>query len=80
MIMQALRGLRKAWMAFAHVLATVQNFILLFVVYFLVIGPLALVMRALRRDLLAMRGERHASFYTPKEPVPTDLERCERLF
>lgn len=74
------RLVRRAWMALVHLLGIVQNFILLALVYYVVVGPLSLIIRLSRQDPLAMRRMEQPSFYTPKERIPTDLERCERQF
>jgi hypothetical protein len=76
----AFRLIRRSWMAFAHVVGVVQNFILLTLLYFLILGPIALCLRLLGRDLLALRGDDRATSYCPKDHVPADLERCERQF
>jgi len=79
-IAQTLKLVRRVWMGFVHALGVVQNFILLTLVYHVVLGPLALCMRLVGRDLLDMRPGDRSTFYNPKEKVPTDLERCERQF
>ena len=67
-------------MALAHGMGVVQNFIVLSVVYYIALAPLALFIRLSRRDLLALRRIDRPTFYSPKERIPTDLERCERQF
>ncbi len=79
-VVQAFRLIRRSWMAFAHVVGVVQNFILLTLLYFLLFGPIALCLRLLGHDLLGLRRDDRASLYFPKDHVPTDLERCERQF
>jgi hypothetical protein len=79
--MGMLERLRRGWMWFARRLGQVQTGILLFVVYVLVIGPLAVALRVFgRRDLLEMRRSARPSFAHPKRQIPTDPERCQRQF
>lgn len=68
-------------MRFVHRLGQVQTAIVLFLVYVLVIGPLAVALRVFgRRDLLDMRRSTKPSFARSKRQVPTDPERCQRQF
>ncbi len=45
MLMRILRVLWAKWKAFGHMVANFQSRVLLFVFYFIVLGPFALVMR-----------------------------------
>jgi hypothetical protein len=73
--------LKRGWMAFAHRLGQIQTAIILFLVYVLLIGPLAILLRLSGRgDLLEMRRRRATSFAHQKEQIPGDAERCERQF
>lgn len=63
--------------AFAAAKAAVEA--LVFVTYFLVLGPAALLARALGDDTLGVRGEPD-SFFTEKEPPDTTDERLSRQF
>jgi hypothetical protein len=68
-------------MAFAHALGQIQTAIILFLVYALVLGPLAVILRVFgRRDLLELRRPARETFAHRKEQVPTDAARCERQF
>jgi len=79
--MGVLERSRRGWMRFAHRLGQIQTAILLFLVYALVIGPLAVMLRVFgRRDLLEMRRSARPSFAHPKRQIPTDPERCQRQF
>jgi hypothetical protein len=57
MLTQLLRLLWSRWKAFGHALATIQSRILLFVFYFVILGPFALVMRAFADPLGLRRGD-----------------------
>jgi len=73
--------LKSGWMRITQRLGEVQTVVVLTLVYTLVLGPLALLLRLFgRADLLELRVARGESFALPKQPVPTDRERCERQF
>jgi hypothetical protein len=78
--MSILRKIKALWMAFAHVLGQVQTAILLSVVYHVAVGPIALVSKALRRDLLTLRRPEGASFAEPLPPISSTIERARRQF
>ncbi|MFP4057776.1 MAG: hypothetical protein ACLF0G_13000 [Candidatus Brocadiia bacterium] len=65
-------GLRKAFRA----LGLAQNFLLLAVFYFLLFGPLALVVRLARRDLLGTRRADRESFWQERPAEEPSLERA----
>jgi hypothetical protein len=44
--------LKKIWLLFAQVLGRVTTALLLTLVYFIIIGPMALIAKLLRKDLL----------------------------
>jgi hypothetical protein len=74
-------GIKASWMHFVHVLGQVQTTLILTLIYVLVLGPMALLLRlAGRGDLLAVRAGKAQSFAHPKQMVPTDVERCSRQF
>ena len=74
-------GIKSSWMHFVDVLGQVQTTLLLSLIYGLVLGPMALLLRLVRRgDLLGLRRAGGASFAQPKQMIPTDLERCTRQF
>jgi hypothetical protein len=58
-----------------------QTTVVLTLIYSLVLGPMALLLRAAGRgDLLELRAGGTASFAHRKTMVPTDAERCARQF
>ena len=76
------RRLYGGWLAIAACFGQVQTLVILFLVYALVIGPMAVVIAATRKDLLHKRGLRlpdtaWRNADTVKKP---DLERARRLF
>jgi hypothetical protein len=73
--------LKSGWMRIARHLGEVQTLVVLTLVYATVLGPLALMLRLVgRADPLALRQAGGESFAHPKQPLPTDRERCERQF
>ena len=73
---------RTGWLEIAGAFGEVQTLIILVVAYVVAIGPVALVMSALRQDLLNKRSMRAAgSAWNPADSVTNpDLERAKRLF
>jgi hypothetical protein len=72
---------RKLWSGikrFFHGLGLVQNFILLSIFYFLLFGPLALIVRLTGRDLLGLRARGRESFWVKRRKVEPSLERARR--
>ena len=68
------------WMKFARALGRVNAFVLLTLVYFVFIGPAAIVLKILRRDLLNRKAEPRSTYWYQKEQEETTLERSERQF
>ena len=76
-----LRPVHAGWMKFAHVLGWINTRLLLGLFFYLVMTPVALVLRLAGKDLLQQRLDRSAkSYWVKREPAPTDPERYERLF
>ncbi len=74
-------GIKASWMHFVDVLGQVQTTLILSLIYSLIVGPMALLLRLFGRgDLLGMRAREAQSFALPKQMVPTDVERCTRQF
>ena len=74
-------GIKTSWMHFVDVLGQVQTTLILSLIYCLILGPMALLLRLFRRgDLLALRPGGGTSHAQRKVMVPTDVERCSRQF
>ena len=71
--------LYRGWMAFAHGLAIVNTTLLLSIVYFILIGPMSLIARVLRKDLLGHR-QTVKSAWKNKEPLAHTLEQSRHQF
>ncbi len=75
------RRLYAGWLEIAARFGEVQTLLVVTMVYTLVLGPVALVMYALRRDLLHKRGLRVAgSAWSKADSAAAELERARRLF
>ncbi len=68
------RGIKRLF----HGLGLVQNVLLLAVFYFLLFGPMALIVRLVKRDMLDIRGSDRPSFWTRRPPEEPSLERARR--
>ncbi len=80
MLRSAGRWAYRQWMRFAHVLAVVNTAILLTIIYVLVIGPAALVLWMIRKDLLDRTLRREGSYWRMREPVRHAMEDVRRQF
>ena len=67
------------WMVFARALGVVNATILLTIVYLAVIGPMFLISKIIRKDLLSHR-KNSGSFWKTKEPVSHKLDQARRQF
>jgi hypothetical protein len=67
-------------MAFVHVLGKVQTAILLSVVYHLTVGPLAVLGKMGRQDLLGLRKSNDSSYAKKLTRVSSSLDQASRQF
>lgn len=76
------KRLYDGWLVLAGHFGEIQTVLIVCVVYFFVMGPVALGAAALRRDLLAKRGvDGSESVWLPADSVAVpDVERAQRLF
>jgi hypothetical protein len=75
-----MRAVLIAWMWAAWPIGWVVSHLLMAIIYYLVIAPIGLIMRALGRDPLQRRLDRDAATYwTPREPE-IDSDRYFRQF
>ena len=76
-----LRPFYLGWMKFALLLAWINTRVILGIFFFLVMTPVAFVLRLTGKDLLDEKIDRGTTTYWKKrERVPFDPERYERLF
>ncbi len=73
------RRIYTAWMSAAFVIGTVVSTVALAAIYYLIVTPLALVLRARGRDCLALTRKHGPSYWIPMEDT-VDQSRFERLF
>jgi len=74
-----LAPLRKAWMAFGHVLGWINSRIILGVVFFVVVTPIGLVMRLFGKDLLRMRTPKTSTYWIQRDK-PLDPQSLRNQF
>jgi hypothetical protein len=79
MVMQLLRTAWTKWKAFGHKVATFQSRVMLFVFYFLILGPFALVMRAFS-DPLELRAGTARGWLERAAPIHEVAVQARRQF
>ena len=78
---RVLRPLNRLWTKIGLVLGKIVNPIVMSVVFLLVVTPLALVFRALGKDLLRQRAAPDATTYwLPRDPPGPEPETMARQF
>ncbi len=78
-IRDSLKTLWEGWKRIAAKIAVVQTFIVLFLLFVVVMGPVALLMKLFRND--PMRAPRAAgSFWALREKTRAGMEECLRQF
>jgi hypothetical protein len=71
----------RVWMRFAALLAWVNTRVLLTVFFFVVLTPIALMMKLFGKDLLNQKFDRSArSYWVKRTGTGTDRESYEHLF
>ena len=75
------RRFHGGWLEIAARFGEVQTLLVLAIVYVLVLGPVAVVLYAFRRDVLHKRGLHvSGSAWSEADTASADLERAKRLF
>lgn len=76
-----LKPIYTVWMKFAFALGWVNTRIIITLIFFLVVTPIGLIMRILKRDLLAEKINKNTETYWDDiEPVQSVKEHLERQF
>ena len=70
----------RAWQRFAHVLGTINGFLFLSIVFFLILTPLGVVLRLFGRDELRRRGPVPDSMWEPYPERNRDPRHFEKIF
>ena len=68
------------WKRLAGRLAIIQTAVILTFFYFLVIGPFAMIIKLLRKDLLDKKWKQNKSFWKEKEKMYVTLKSAKRQF
>lgn len=75
------RRLKRWWMAFARALGWVNTRVILTIVYLVVIGIPAIVLRVIRRDLLDRKCDAaRPSYWVKKDALAHTVEEIRRQF
>jgi len=77
---QVLRKLKEWWMKFAAMLGWINTRVILTIVYFILFGLIALIVRILRKDLLRKRRSASASYWKPKEKIVHSIDAAKHQF
>ena len=75
-----LAGPHRAWLALAKALGRVNSAVFLFLTFFLILTPLAFVLRLLGRDELRRRGPAPASTWEPYPERNADPGHYEKIW
>ena len=76
-----LRPVYWLWMKLAHLLGWVNTRLLLGIIFFVIITPMAVVMKVFGRDALNRKiNEVADSYWIPRPPIESVKEHCERQF
>ena len=69
------------WMKLAHLLGWVNTRLLLGIIFFVIITPMAVVMKVFGRDALNRKIDKNVdSYWIPRPPIASIKEHCERQF
>ena len=76
-----LKPIYIGWMTFAHALAWVNTRIIMSISFYLLMTPVGLIFRILKKDLLGIRLDKQASSYWVKrDPAVFEAKRYEQSF
>ncbi|NIA10633.1 MAG: hypothetical protein GWP10_13125 [Nitrospiraceae bacterium] len=75
-----LKKIWQLWKAFAHALGVVNTFVLLTLTYLLLIGPVGLVLRLIRRDVLNKKWFRKGAHWVAKSGESEAIETYTHPF
>lgn len=69
LVPRALKVVETPWMKLAHLLGVVMTTLILTLTFFLVMTPMGLLLRAMGKDLLGMKGDPSLpTYWVPVEP------------
>ncbi|MEY3213061.1 MAG: hypothetical protein RIT28_3542 [Pseudomonadota bacterium] len=72
----------RSWKGLAHHIVAAQNFVLMSLVYWVALAPVALCLKLIGRSVIAPPPEKDAqgSFWRPRAASGYDLQRANRMF
>lgn len=77
--MSLLKAIWEGWKRLAHRIGVFNTKLLLFLFYYLLLGPISLMVRTVQRDPLEKRIQ-DGSLYRESDSATFDLERARRQF
>ena len=77
--MALLKAIWEGWKRLAHRIGVFNTKLLLFLFYYLLLGPLSLTVRLFQRDMLG-KTIQEGSLYRAAETATQDAERARRQF
>ena len=77
---KALAPFNRAWLAFGHLVNRLVSPLVLGLIFFVLIAPIAIVARALGRDELRLGKRRAASYWVTREPPGPTGESFKNQF
>jgi hypothetical protein len=72
------KKLYRGWIAFGEAMGTVMSYIIMTILYFLVIGPIAILLRLFRVDVLGLRKPKTSNWH-PIEKFEDGIRAYRRL-
>lgn len=75
-----LKHIYQGWKKLAFRLASIQNMVILSIVYILVIGPIWLLLKLIRKDLINSKPLKDKSFWIERKMEKTEIEDFYRQF
>jgi hypothetical protein len=81
-MLTVMKKIWRSWKALAHHIVAAQNFVLMSLVYWVALAPVAVALKLMGRSVIAPPPERDAqgSFWRPRAAPGYDLQRANRMF
>ncbi|MCB9764894.1 MAG: hypothetical protein H6739_34275 [Alphaproteobacteria bacterium] len=72
----------RAWKGLAHRIITAQNYVLMAIVYWVALAPVALVLKLVRHEVVPAAPEQdpEGSFWQQRRVPPLDMDRASRMY
>ncbi len=80
MILRLMKTIWRRWKDLAHGIIRGQNWFLMAVAYFVAVGPVAVVMRLIHKDMTdrGLGDEQCGSYWLKPSMEPQDIRRAQR--